>query len=58
MGMCRWTGYGFQSFQVLEITGLSINRTFVLARNAFSPQKKNNIAEGNLLSHFGRKNPY
>ena len=41
--------------QVLELTRLSINRTFFLARNAFSPQKRNNIAEGNLLSHFGRK---
>ena len=54
MGMCRWTGYGFQPFQVLELTGLSINRTFFLARNAFSPQKRNNIAGGNLPSHFGR----
>ena len=54
MGMCHWTGYGFQPFQVLELTGLSINRTFFLARNAFSPQKRNNIAGGNLPSHFGR----
>ena len=44
MGMCRCTGYDFQSFQVLELTGLSINRTFFLARNAFSPQKRNNKA--------------
>ena len=55
MGMYRWTGYGFKSFQVLELTRLSINRTFFLARNAFSPQKRNNIAEGNCCPILGEK---
>jgi len=53
--MCRWAGYGFQSFQVLELTGLSINRTFFLARNAFSPQKRTNIAKGICCPILGEK---
>ena len=55
MGMCRWAGYGFQSFQVLELTRLSINRTFFLARNAFSPQKRTNIAKGICCPILGEK---
>ena len=55
MGMCRWEGYGFQSFKVLELTRLSINRTFFLARNAFSPQKRTNIAKGICCPILGEK---
>ena len=55
MGMCRWEGYGFQSFQVLELTRLSINRTLFLARNAFSPQKRTNIAKGICCPILGEK---